>query len=548
MAKQIDELGAAGAVVGANLFWLEQAGIPTKLSYTALVSALGSLPTGSVTDAVLRWDGAAWVEETDARISASSGTMSTIGSVRAGGHAGSTTVIHSSLEGPVGMAINVGTAAGGWARGVAVEKVSDGLRLGGYGYLGSNESITSWHVGFGADWWAADSVLDITPTTANLIVPLTIDTDAAGAALTIGDGTSVSGDILLHFDMDRSWDFKSLNEDASNSLVLNSRTAGKSFLIQEVDVTSITLASGGNITTVGDVTADNFEATGLGPLTTPGTDDAYFGGYGAMGSRGVFYVSNVAGSVVLNHTGVHNVNTKLATTAGGVDVTGQMHATHTTAGTAAILATNAGTANMIAQFVGDTDSLDILTVGAGDYQIRNSGQGNGITIYDGTGGIDIEYNNVTAISCDNGNDVTLFFSGVEEAWTQDSNASGQTSGFATNDYGGTKRDVGFATMEEVTFTANTVVTADHWSQKAMTHTNATTHTLTFNTLSTVPNGAVMWVKARTGIVTLVDGTMVLTLYAGAALTTGNISVAIGGWATLHKTGNSAADVTGVGLT
>jgi len=59
---------------------------------------------------------------------------------------------------------------------------------------------------------------------------------------------------------------------------------------------------------------------------------------------------------------------------------------------------------------------------------------------------------------------------------------------------------------------------------------------------------VMWVKARTGIVTLVDGTMVLTLYAGAALTTGNISVAIGGWATLHKTGNSAADVTGIGLT
>lgn len=134
------------------------------------------------------------------------------------------------------------------------------------------------------------------------------------------------------------------------------------------------------------------------------------------------------------------------------------------------------------------------------------------------------------------------------ARTQVYNVSGTTSGLEVADYGGTMRDVGFATMETITFTANTTVTADHWSQKCLEHTNATTHTLTFNTLSTVPNGAVMWVKATTGIVTLVDGSMVLAFYnGGGAPATGNISVAIGGWATIHKTGNSLADVTGVGL-
>lgn len=144
--------------------------------------------------------------------------------------------------------------------------------------------------------------------------------------------------------------------------------------------------------------------------------------------------------------------------------------------------------------------------------------------------------------------LSLYSGTAVTARTQVNSLTGNTSGLEIKDYGGTFRDAGFATMEEVTFTSNTVVTADHWSQKALVHTDATTHTLTFNTLSTVPDGAVMWVKARTGIVTLVDGTMVLTQYAGAALTTGDISVAIGGWATIHKTGDSAADVTGVGLT
>ena len=84
----------------------------------------------------------------------------------------------------------------------------------------------------------------------------------------------------------------------------------------------------GNYTTTGDFTADNFEATGLGPNTTPGTDDGYFGGYGFLGDRaGNVYVSNVSGAVALNHTGVHNANVKLATTTSGVMITATAQAT-----------------------------------------------------------------------------------------------------------------------------------------------------------------------------------------------------------------------------
>lgn len=51
-------------------------------------------------------------------------------------------------------------------------------------------------------------------------------------------------------------------------------------------------------TCTGDMTADNFEATGLGPLSTPGTDDLYMGGYGIIGYRnaGTLYVTNAGTS------------------------------------------------------------------------------------------------------------------------------------------------------------------------------------------------------------------------------------------------------------
>ena len=53
----------------------------------------------------------------------------------------------------------------------------------------------------------------------------------------------------------------------------------------------------------------------------------------------------------------------------------------------------AGTGNTIARFVGSGDTLDIVEVSSGDIAIRNSQQNNGITIFDGSSGVDINYNN-----------------------------------------------------------------------------------------------------------------------------------------------------------
>lgn len=89
----------------------------------------------------------------------------------------------------------------------------------------------------------------------------------------------------------------------------------------------------GNVTSTGDMTADNFEATGVGPNSTPGTDDAYFGGYGVLGDRASpVYVSNVTGPVALNYNGVHGTNTKLQTAATGISVTGNIAVTGTVDG------------------------------------------------------------------------------------------------------------------------------------------------------------------------------------------------------------------------
>ena len=43
--------------------------------------------------------------------------------------------------------------------------------------------------------------------------------------------------------------------------------------------------------------------------------------------------------------------------------------------------------------MGDSDGLEIRNTAAGDYEIRNSAYNNGISIFDGTGGVDLTYNN-----------------------------------------------------------------------------------------------------------------------------------------------------------
>lgn len=124
--------------------------------------------------------------------------------------------------------------------------------------------------------------------------------------------TAVSGDMVLLWDAtDSTLKRANVSDFLGGGVAFNDLTAKTS--------------GTGNYQTTGDFIADNFEATGVGPNTTPGTDDAYFGGYGVLGDRAnPVYVSNVTGAVALNHGGVHGTNTKLATTSTGIDVTGNI--------------------------------------------------------------------------------------------------------------------------------------------------------------------------------------------------------------------------------
>lgn len=63
-----------------------------------------------------------------------------------------------------GIDLRTKSTSGGWARGFAVSRDSDSARIGGFGFLGNNETLTSFEVGFGTSWWGADSVFEITPS------------------------------------------------------------------------------------------------------------------------------------------------------------------------------------------------------------------------------------------------------------------------------------------------------------------------------------------------------------------------------------------------
>jgi len=61
---------------------------------------------------------------------------------------------------------------------------------------------------------------------------------------------------------------------------------------------------------------------------------------------------------------------------------------------------NSNASAVIAQFVGDSDAIQIKNIGVGDYAIYNTQQSNGIALYDGAGGVEIHYNGSTVLEAD----------------------------------------------------------------------------------------------------------------------------------------------------
>jgi hypothetical protein len=86
----------------------------------------------------------------------------------------------------------------------------------------------------------------------------------------------------------------------------------------------------------GRLETNYFNAKDVGLNTTPISNDAYFGGFGILGNRGSFYVSNFGGGVVLNYGAVHGQGKRLETTAAGLDITGTVTVSGTVTGTDAI--------------------------------------------------------------------------------------------------------------------------------------------------------------------------------------------------------------------
>lgn len=302
MARQISQLTAAGAVTPASdVLWIEQGGLPRKITVADLTSGGASFDMAN--NVFLRGENAAggtfydliglnavdWVEIGD-------GTRN----VQYDGalHKFSAT---QEIYQPAGGQSHLIRSTTNWTAGTLFMpgirwQENDGTSHGGiraYTTTGLNSFLA-----LGTGW--LDSKLTLASSNAHSMTgSLTLTGTLAANTVTGINVTSGSDPGHTH----------------------------TAYLTAESD----TLASvtGRGSTTTANIAVDYIETTGLGPLTTPGTDDAYVGGYGLMGSRATaFYVSNVAGPVKLNYAGVHGSAVKLETTSGGVTITGDIAASN----------------------------------------------------------------------------------------------------------------------------------------------------------------------------------------------------------------------------
>jgi hypothetical protein len=178
------------------------------------------------------YDTPAWQ---DVKIIGDNINIDTQGGVLYEGVISGTTGTGWKLSESYGMAFSTGTASGGWARGVVHHDHGGSTADAGFGFLGSNDSVTQFSVGFGASWWSTDEVFRIAPTQITidpLITTLTAgSTDADFDAIT---ATSYGGILEANL-LDKSAD-----EVVTGNWVFNVETIGD-FVI---DRQSTTGASG----------------------------------------------------------------------------------------------------------------------------------------------------------------------------------------------------------------------------------------------------------------------------------------------------------------
>ena len=317
--------------------------------------------------------------------------------------------------------------------------------------------------------------------------------------------------------------------DAADFMTFDPSDMGVTFH-NNVDFTSIN--GTGNFQTTADMIADNFEATGLGPITTPGTDDAYVGGYGIMGDRAVaFYVSNVSGPVKLNYGNVHGQAVKLETASGGVIVTGNFEAS----------------GNITAKGGGDVYAYDVANQ---DFISMSHQETYSHITTAGTGGGSVP------IRIDPGSThaVELYNNTVSVFETQRHNADNNTSGAKVKDHNGDFRPVGFNDLKDLAVTADVTLDDIHAGSLLLkTVATAGIDIVLPSSTTTLPSHSIVqFLNAGNSTVTINAANNSRTLYwlDGSTRTGGastNRTVAYGGVITIFRLDATTYYIWGSGI-
>jgi hypothetical protein len=484
MARTITELTAASTpLAGTELAWIEQGGLPRKVTVADLVGGVG-VPVSTGASNILRGDGAGgWVEETDLTVDAS-GNLSTTGTASAA--AGGTLPALGALnQADNYFAVNRDSVNS------ALYVLKDSVTAGPAARFGQGTMGTTTYTEY-VELGGAGNHIDMVAPAPKLRWH---ETDAAANE---GEWDIVTvGGILT---------YRSRGDgDTSGTEYLQIVRSGATVTDAQFNV-PVKGTSGG----IGGVANASFYSSDAGTVLSAGSyvtlSRLYSSARTALGNN-VYADASDAVSGQMRHAVTHGsyghtiyeiaggqhwwYGNAGSTTAGTVVSKqqlmtlyedGELEITHNGGATGpALTAINAGTTNLIASFEGDSDALEIATVSAGDYTIRNSGQNNYITFYDGTGGVDIGYNGQIKIECDSGNNVGLYAgaTSVLEFQTQDSNAAGNSTGALVKHFNQSFYDVGMNQMPRIVTNASVTLTDNH-AGGCYYHNNATTYTITLN--------------------------------------------------------------------
>ncbi len=262
-------------------------------------------------------------------------------------------------------------------------------------------------------------------------------------------------------------DFFTLSNSGGNSILHLKTTSGDSFITYEDSINELAVASdgdlrlttptdqdvffissggnvdmtqaggtvdmGGNLVVDGDITGNSnayFDgnvgvgtstpASTLSIKTTSTTADTFqidAGSVrthllGAESSNGVIYLRNSSNSnyVRINAGGdsyFNGGNVGIGTTNPSYRLHVDNDSSNTNNAALYVRNPNSSSGAVIAEFVGDSDAIQIKNTNVGDYVIYNTQQSNGIALYDGNGGVEIHYNGATVLEADSNGGVKV---------------------------------------------------------------------------------------------------------------------------------------------